>query len=364
MEAKDLIDAMGDVDGKYIEEAAGYKRPGSRALKVWRGIAIAACVCLAGTLGLSTVVLLSNSAGSGETYRAKTAVENDYYTMEANYEDAAVYSVKANYAASEEAAYDMAEDGAANGNEVWNGAETKESGAAVNENTKIVYTVWMDMQTKEFDAAIDGIEAVTAHHGGYFQNQNVSNSTKGYRNASFVIRVPAENLDALLEQVGGICTVTYMNKSADDVSASYYDVQSRLTTAQTKLTRLQELLSEAEDMEDIITIETAISDTEWEIDNYKGTLRDYDSLVDYSTVSISINEVYEVVNTEAPLTFSERLSLSFNHGLKSFGDFMAGVLLWFVNSWTVLLLLAVIAVVVILIIKGCVRRRRNRKNKS
>ena len=46
----------------------------------------------------------------------------------------------------------------------------------------------------------------------------------------------------------------------------YYDNEARLTTQRTKLERLQELLSKAEAMEDIITIESAISETELQIE--------------------------------------------------------------------------------------------------
>ena len=50
---------------------------------------------------------------------------------------------------------------------------------------------------------------------------------------------------------------------------------------QIKLERLQKLLAQAENMEDIITIESAISETEWNIEDLSGTLRHYDALVDF-----------------------------------------------------------------------------------
>ena len=78
----------------------------------------------------------------------------------------------------------------------------------------------------------------------------------------------------------------------DDVSEAYYDQESRLTTQRTKLERLQELLRQAQDMEDIITIESAISETELEIEFLTGSLRKYDSQINYSTITLSLREVY------------------------------------------------------------------------
>ena len=83
-------------------------------------------------------------------------------------------------------------------------------------------------------------------------------------------------------------------------------------TQQTKLERLQNLLAQAENMEDIITIESAISDTELEIERLTGTLRQYDSLVDYSTVYITLQEVYQLSDVEEPATsFGSRISAAF-----------------------------------------------------
>ena len=45
-------------------------------------------------------------------------------------------------------------------------------------------------------------------------------------------------------------------------------------------------------MADIITIESAISDTEYEIESLSGTLRHYDALVDYATVSLTLSRTF------------------------------------------------------------------------
>ena len=69
--------------------------------------------------------------------------------------------------------------------------------------------------------------------------------------------------------------MTWQSDTAENISERYYDTQSRLETAQIKLERLQELLKKAESMEDIITIESAISETEYEIEDLSGTMRHY-----------------------------------------------------------------------------------------
>ena len=182
---------------------------------------------------------------------------------------------------------------------------------------KVIYNVYMDMQTKEFDAVAADLESIVYELGGYFENQDIYNTQNQYRSAGYTLRIPAENLDEFLDRAGQISTVTYMSRSARDVSDSYYDTQSRLDSARTKLSRLQDLMAEAENMEDLITIESAITDVEWEIDNYGSTVRYYDSQVSYSTVTLNLKEVYEIEKvTEPPMTFGERVGNAFQDGLQ------------------------------------------------
>ena len=223
-------------------------------------------------------------------------------------------------------------------------------------DVKMVYTANMDLQTLAFDEADADISALVEEMGGYFEQRSISNRSSGYRFAEYTVRVPAEKFSDFCSQMGDLCHLVYKNESADNITESYYDTQSRLVTAQTKLERLQELLRRAETMEDIITIESAISETEWTIENLTGTLRTYDSLVGYSTIYMSLSEVYELSGqNQAPVTFGDRLGESFSDGLKNIGRAAQNFAVWLAYSWFWLLIIAVIIVVVI-------RRLRRRKS--
>lgn len=223
-------------------------------------------------------------------------------------------------------------------------------------DVKMVYTANMDLQTLSFDKADADISALVEEMGGYFEQRSISNRSSGYRYAEYTVRVPAEKFNDFCSQMGTLCHLVYKNESADNITESYYDTQSRLVTAQTKLERLQELLRRAESMEDIITIESAISETEWTIENLTGTLRTYDSLVGYSTVYMSLSEVYELAGQgQAPVTFGDRLGESFLDGLKSIGRTAQNFAVWLAYSWFWLLIVVVIVILVI-------RRLRRRKN--
>ena len=217
---------------------------------------------------------------------------------------------------------------------------------------KRIYTGYMEMQTLDFDAASSGIDTLVKELGGYFQQSSTSNGNSGYRHASYTVRVPAEQFDTFFQKAGALCHVTYSNAETDDVSESYYDTQARLETARIKLERLQALLAKATSMEDIITIENAISSTEWDIENLSGTLRHYDALVDYATINVELSEVYKLSGQdEAVTTFGGRLGQSFVNGLQAVGNALEEFAVWLAYSWIWLLLLAAVVVVTVHLVR-------------
>ena len=227
-------------------------------------------------------------------------------------------------------------------------------------NTKLIYRASIDMESTEFDAAMQGLNDLVARLGGYFESSELNNYAS-YRRAYFTVRLPAENFESFCGAVGEICQVNNLSRSAEDVSEFYYDTESRLVTQQTKLARLQDLLRQAEEMEDIITLESAISETELAIEQLTGTLRKYDSLVSYATVTINLSEVYKLSTVEEPaIGFGAKLGQAFRSGATGFVNGLQRFLLNIARGWIGWLVFIIIVVAVILIIRKIRRSRKAR----
>ena len=222
---------------------------------------------------------------------------------------------------------------------------------------KLIRTAWLELETTEFEEAVQGLTTLTETVGGYFENSSVANRGNGSRWGNYTIRVPAEQYEVFLNRAGELCHETWRETSQEDVSEVYYDTAGRLKTQQIKLERLQALLAQATAMEDIITIESAISETEWNIDNLSGTLRRYDAKVDYATVNVNLNEVYKLSNVETvPETFGQRLGNAFGNGMRNFVDNVEDLVVFVAYNWIgILIWIAVIAVVVVVV------RRKTRR---
>ena len=99
-------------------------------------------------------------------------------------------------------------------------------------------------------------------------------------------------------------------------------------------------------MEDIITIESAISETEQRIDDLSGALQHYDAKVDYATVYVSLREVGRLSNVEEPATgFGAQLAAAFSSGWKHFVSGIQDLTIALAYGW--MWVLAAVALVVL-----------------
>ena len=222
-----------------------------------------------------------------------------------------------------------------------------ETSSAV-QGSKRIYTATLQLETTGFDEAVSALTELVDGSGGWVSSSSVSNQSSSYRYADLTVRVPVEKYRDFLTQAGELCHLLYTQEYVDDVTEAYYDTAGRLETQQIKLERLQNLLAQAEKMEDIITIESAISETEQMIDSLSGTLQHYDSQVDYATVNISLQEVGKLSNVEEPTaTLGGRLATAFTSGCRSFLTAAEDLLVALVYGWVWLVILAAAVIVVV-----------------
>ena len=234
----------------------------------------------------------------------------------------------------------------------------EESGGGLPAGVKIIYTADVDLETKEFDQASQALDEAVKELGGWFESRSLYQGGS-YRRLSCTIRVPAEQFEPLLERAGEAAHMVSRDAYSEDVSETYYDSEARLTTQRTKLERLQTLLAQAATMEDIIALESALSETELQIEYLTGSLRRYDSLVGYSTVNLQLREVYRLsTDEETPMTFGERLGSAFSTGLQRGRDNMEELVIGLAANWMTLLLLAAVIAGGVLGLRRLGRRRR------
>lgn len=245
-------------------------------------------------------------------------------------------------------------------------AAQTESPVYRNSGAKLIRRAELTIQTEQFDQTAAALEALAAQYNGYFESSSEYGGSwrdvNARRSGEYVVRVPSEHYGSFLRSAGDLGYVTNKRETSEDVGEQYYDTEARLKTQRTKQERLLSLLERAETMEDIIQLENALSEVEYQIEQYTSTLNRYDSLIGYSTFTIWLEEVRQV-NQEVGETSSlgDRMAAGFAAGTDNLVDGAQNFLVWLSYNLFSLLILAAVVVVVAVAARRVGRRVRRRK---
>lgn len=228
---------------------------------------------------------------------------------------------------------------------------------------KLIQTVTVRAETEAMDALLQDISGRITALNGYIESQEVyhGSSSTYYRNryANLTVRIPAQQLEEFLTGVGSVSNVVSTSKSTENVTLSYVATQSRLEALEVEHARLLELMDQAKNLEDLLTVEKRLTEVRAELETVTSQLRLYDNLVDYATVHLNITEVVEYTEpVTEPETLWDRITEGFVQGVKNMGIFFEGLLVFMISAIPYLLPFGLIALVVILIIRASVRKRR------
>ncbi len=230
---------------------------------------------------------------------------------------------------------------------------------------KLIRTVNMDVETTEYDAFIAQIESKTEEMGGYVESSETSSSSSvSYgRWGSMTIRIPADSLDEFLVLVGENANVTYKSESTEDVTLTYVDLESRLTALRTEQESLLAMLDAAETVEDIIAIQSQLTEVNYEIESYESQLRVYDNKINYSTVYLYIDEVLRETSA-ADETFWGSVATKFSDNLYSLVQGLRSFVINFLGALPIIIAVAVPVVMIVLIVRAVAKRRKKKPSES
>ena len=242
------------------------------------------------------------------------------------------------------------------------------SGSAIPPSQKMIFTVTAEIETTEFDESLESIEALMTAYGAYIESSYISGKNyadtfygyETYRTASFSIRVPADKLTAMTDNLPTLGNVLSSNKHSQNITSQYIDAEARLKACRAEETSLLAMLEKAETVEVILAVQSRLTDVQYEIQSLTSTLKNWQNQVDYSTITLNIREVAKLTEKQPPLqrTYWEEIGDGFNATLKGIGAFFKGLFKGVVIILPVLFILAVISVFVIVIVRVATRKSR------
>lgn len=221
---------------------------------------------------------------------------------------------------------------------------------------KIIRTASMTIVTQDFENAMSALTASCEGQGGWIEHSSEStNSRTGLRTAYLTLRIPQELLDTYLSGTEGLGRITNRSESAEDVTASYQDTQTRLNTQLALMERLQALITESGDLSDLLALESQIAETQYQIDSLQSALNSTDRQVSYSTVTITLREEETVELTDTTVSLGERIVSAIQLGWEAFTGFLSDMVVFLVAA------LPFIAIVAVAFIVGKLVFKRRKK---
>lgn len=228
------------------------------------------------------------------------------------------------------------------------GADGAESSTA---DRSVIVTGYMTVTADDPIAASREAARIVEAAGGRIDSRSESApSSYDAGSATLTLRIPADRLDAVLDQLAELGRADEISTSSYDVTLEVRDLEARISALSATIERLTDLLAQASDIEDLIRLETEIGNRQAELESLQAQQRDVADQVAMSTISLYLRS-----EAQAPATEPGDFWSGLQAGWSAFVGFFAGLLvaLGVLLPWIVFA--GLVTAVVILLVKW--RRR-------
>ena len=162
-------------------------------------------------------------------------------------------------------------------------SDNGEVATLVRQRRIVVRTVDMGLVVSGIQASMDGVAAVAHGMGGWIVSSERSNDFSG----SIAVRVPAERLDEAIARIRDIAVAVESEISTSkDVTAEYYDSESRLRNMRATETAMLSLLERAPNARDALEIRKTLSEVQEEIEVLLGRLKLLEETSAFSLIKV------------------------------------------------------------------------------
>lgn len=215
------------------------------------------------------------------------------------------------------------------------------SGATAADRRSQIRTATMDIEVEVLEESVKEATTAVAGLGGFSANEDIDLGER--RQATITYRVPADRIDDALDALAAVGDLQTQQVDAEDVTAQYADLEGRVTTLRTSITRLQGFLAEATDANQVALLEGELTRREAELESTEAQRRALADSIELSTITVS----FTGSDVTAPVDDTRTLP-TFLGGLETGWDILLGAgavalsTLGFLAPFLPLVLLAVV----------------------
>ena len=198
---------------------------------------------------------------------------------------------------------------------------------SVSDGEKKIRTVNLSLELKSMEKVQKQIREQVKTEGGYIESEEF-NAKTGYGDSDYLhlsVRIPKDKVDHFLEFLSGEGRILSKSESLEDVRLQYHDAESHIKALEKEQERVLALMDKAENVDQLIALESRLTDIRYQLESYHTEINDYDNKVDYSTVNLDLLEKGSESLEEGQYSFSERVRDGFVQNIH-------GILYFFMNA--------------------------------
>lgn len=169
---------------------------------------------------------------------------------------------------------------------------------------EIIRTGYLSMRVENMQTSIGKVRELIAASGGIISAEDASGSggseDEGITYANITAQIPADGLDAFVKEASALGVVDNVSITAQDVTQQGIDLDARIAALETSIERLNELLAQADKVEDLVAIEGQLSARQAELDSLVAQRTWLSQQVAMSTVTISLSPITTIADVEVP----------------------------------------------------------------
>ena len=163
-------------------------------------------------------------------------------------------------------------------------ASTLEVEQSYEQGRKLIKNGNVSLGVESFNNIENIVLVYAQNYNGYVTNTFMSDS---YYSAT--IKVPSQNFDLAMNNVGVIGKVKSRSQNASDVTDTYYDLESRIESKKILKDKLENYLKQASSISELMEIERELNNVISELEAMQGRMKRLSNQIDYSTINIDIS---------------------------------------------------------------------------
>lgn len=217
----------------------------------------------------------------------------------------------------------------------------KASSALMEKKIRIVN---MEIETKAIAEKAKDLREKVKAMSGYMESEEFwDDQYQSLKRMYFTIRIPKDKMDEFLSYVEGEGKVNSRVESLEDIRLQYHDIQSHKKALETEQERILAMMEKAENIDQLLILESRLTEIRYELERYGTQILEYDNKVDFATLNLTLMErTSPETREEKEESFKDRLKFGFTENLYGIKWFFENLLfLLLVYSPQILILVGI-----------------------